>query len=555
MVEKIFKRCFVVGLVMVIAVYQGNIGVALADTVIHEKVTDLDVPDQVNLTKSNKKIVSESKEIALDKGKEAGEKLLHIDSDKQYKEAVSEVLEKYYEQDEITPQLESFTDMVKPCAEEEVSDYKEAYEERMESDSLSYNPEKVILRFRNDISDSSIQEAMEVISDGGKLVSEEEIDSDLPAYKRERIMKAKESKKNDKIAVVDLSLAQSTDKAIDSYKQLEGVCSAEKDEIIEVSADEDLMETDALISNDAHVSEQWGLIQTNTAGAWNLLNRYKNHTYQVWVAVIDTGVDMNHEDLQGQLLKKYSVDITKSGYPLLTNVTPQYASDHGTHVAGIVAAKASNSIGVAGVAGITDSGNDQIMSCKIMAIKATQHPKYFYTSDIINSIYYATDKGAEVINLSLGSDSFNSSEKTAIDYAYEAGVTVVASAGNDGKKMSYYPADYNHVISVISSNINRKKSSFSNYGGKDISAPGENILSTLPGNQYGSKSGTSMAAPFVAGVVALMKEADYSLRPDDLEYIIKDTAYDIGTPGYDPETAYGVVDPYNAVRRALSRYK
>ncbi|MCI8337751.1 MAG: S8 family serine peptidase [Lachnospiraceae bacterium] len=576
MVKKTFRKCFVFGLITVIASYQGNVGVALASTVICEKETDLRVPDEVSLTKSSEKIVGESKGIALEKGAEAGEKLLQIDSDEQYVEAVSEVLEKYYQQSVITSQLDKFTDMVKPCAEGVVKDYREAYEERMESDSLSYDPEKVILQFRNDISDSSIQEAMEVISDGGELVSEAEIDSDLPAYKRDRIMKAKESRTNYKLAIADLSLAQSTDRAIEAYKKLDGVQSVERDQIMEFPSDDGMeaksvipnkkmlvksaisderMSARSAISNDPRVSEQWNLIQTNTAGAWNLLNSYTKPHYQIWAAVIDTGVDMNHEDLQGQLLENYSVDIAKEGHPLLTSVTPQYTSEHGTHVAGIIAAKANNSIGVAGVAGIPDSVNDTLMSCRVMAIKITQEDNSYTLSDLYDAIYYATDKGAEIINLSLGGVPNSSSLRSAIDYAYKAGVTVVAAAGNKNMTYPYYPSDFDHVISVISTDINRKKSPTSNYEKKDISAPGVDILSTIPGNKYDYMSGTSMATPFVAGVVALMKKADYSLKPDDMDAIIKDTAYDVGAPGYDPETAYGVVDPYHAVQRALSRYK
>lgn len=564
MLEKNFRKCLVFGLIVFMVSYQGNVGAALASTVIYEKEIDLAVPDKIDLTKSNEEILEECKDVALEKGTEAGEKLLQIDSEKQYIEAVSEVLETYYEQDEITSQLENFTDAVKPCAKEVVRDYREAYEERMKSDSLSYDPKKLILQFQNDISDSSIREAMEVISDGGELVSEAEIDSDLPAYKRDRIMKAKESGKNDKVAVVDLSLAQSTDKAIEAYKGLDGVRSVERDEIMEFPSDDGVeaksvilnerMEASSVISNDPRVSEQWNLIQTNTAGAWNLLNSYRKPHYQIWVAVIDTGVDMNHEDLQGQLLENYSVDIAKEGHPLLTSVTPQYTSEHGTHVAGIIAAKTNNSIGVAGVAGIPDTVNDTLMSCRVMAIKITQEDNSFNLSDLVKAIRYAADKGAEVINLSMGG-GYNSSVKDAIEYAYEAGVTVVAAAGNQNMTYPFYPSDFDHVISVISTDIDRKKSPTSNYGGKDISAPGVDIFSTIPGNQYKNMSGTSMAAPFVAGVVALMKKADYSLKPDDMDTIIKDTAYDVGTPGYDPETAYGVVDPYHAVRRALSRYK
>lgn len=224
-------------------------------------------------------------------------------------------------------------------------------------------------------------------------------------------------------------------------------------------------------------------------------------------------------------------------------------------MAGIIAAKVNNSIGVAGVAGITDCVNDKLMSCRVMAIKITQEDNSYTLSGLVKAIKYATDKGAEVINLSLGGGPYDSSLKEAIDDAYKAGVTVVAAAGNDNMIYPYYPSDLDHVISVISTDINREKSPTSNYDGKDISAPGVDILSTIPGNQYKNMSGTSMATPFVAGVVALMKKADYSLKPDDMDAIIKDTAYDVGTPGYDPKTAYGVVDPYHAVQRALSRYK
>ncbi len=139
-----------------------------------------------------------------------------------------------------------------------------------------------------------------MISDGGELVSEAEIDSDLPAYKRDRIMKAKESRTNYKLAIADLSLAQSTDRAIEAYKKLDGVQSVERDQIMEFPSDDGMeaksvipnkkmlvksaisderMSARSAISNDPRVSEQWNLIQTNTAGAWNLLNSYTKPHY------------------------------------------------------------------------------------------------------------------------------------------------------------------------------------------------------------------------------------------------------------------------------------
>lgn len=560
--KKLFTRIASFGLSFCVLAFQCDMNIVLAkanksedlkeasevELVTNNEERELNLPKEFKFNSTEKSLVNESIKYALDSGEKAAEKISEISDEDTYNEAVSKVLNEYYDVDSVDSEVKNFVDNLRPCASEIITNYEEAYQERRKGESLGYNPEKIIVQYESDISDSSIEESMDVISDGGELVSNEPLDDSLPQYKLNRINKAKNSRKS-KIGIVSLAKDQTTQKAIKEFEAIEGVKDAERDVVVEEEA--------VAISNDTYSSNQWGLIQTNVSGAWKILERVKANTYQVWTAVIDTGLDVTHPDLQGQYLKKFSVDVTGENSVLLSEMDKPYTSNHGTHVAGIISAKVNNSVGIAGVAGVTDASNDQLMSCKVMAIKISdQNTGSMNTSGLVKGIYYAVDHGAEVINMSLSYSTSVTSVQTAINYAYAAGVTVVAAAGNNNVTTACYPSDCNHVISVIATNENKQKSSFSNYGSKkDISAPGENILSTVPGGAYVYLNGTSMASPFVAGVIAMMKEIEYSLDPDEMEAIIKNTAYDIGDKGWDEETAYGRIDPYNAILSVASKYK
>lgn len=246
-------------------------------------------------------------------------------------------------------------------------------------------------------------------------------------------------------------------------------------------------------------------------------------------------------------LKNYSVNVINNAtgnYPKLSNLSSPDKNGHGTLVAGIIAAKGNNAFSTAGIA----SGwiND---CCKIMAIKVTGDNGVYYDTDLIRGIQYAIEHGAEVINMSLGGASYNSQLQAVINNAYNAGVTVVAAKGNNGKNETFYPADYNHVISVSATDKNNKLALFSNYGNVDIAAPGTDIVTSAcsTSNTYAIASGTSLAAPMVSATVALVRGMNYNLSVSQVENLIYETATKIGSSTY---FGAGLVNTGYAVQKA-----
>ena len=285
---------------------------------------------------------------------------------------------------------------------------------------------------------------------------------------------------------------------------------------------------------------------------------------KVIVAVIDTGVDCEHEDLQGACWRNEDeipdngVDDDRNGY--VDDVDgwnfpqdrphPTDVHYHGTHVAGIIAARVNNGKGIAGMA-----GNVTIMP---LAIFQPQGVGTYY--DLIRAILYATDNGAQVINMSLGATSYSLGEAAAVRYAVEHGVTLVAAAGNLGVKRLFYPAAHPDVIAVSALRGSGDPAGFTNYGDYiDVAAPGVSIISTIPGNSYGAASGTSMAAPHVSGLAALLLSRNPTLSPADIRAYLRETASDgVGppeqdTPGKDDYYGYGRIHAGNAVQQVPSR--
>jgi thermitase len=245
--------------------------------------------------------------------------------------------------------------------------------------------------------------------------------------------------------------------------------------------------------NDPYFSNQWGLTKIQAPQAWDITTGAST----VKIAILDTGVDLNNEDLAGKI-----VDIQN----FTTSSTADDLYGHGTHCAGIAAAITNNGIGVAGT-----GYNSSIMDVKVLDDTGSG-----YYSWIINGITWAADHGAKVISMSLGGSSGSSSLQSAVDYAWSKGVVVVAAAGNNGNSSPSYPGYYSNCIAVAATDSNDARASWSNYGSwVDVAAPGVNIYSTLPnhanqiGLNYGYLSGTSMATPFVAGEAALIWATSY----------------------------------------------
>jgi subtilisin family serine protease len=218
----------------------------------------------------------------------------------------------------------------------------------------------------------------------------------------------------------------------------------------------------------------------------------------VLVATIDTGADMTHKDLVGNLDSKDALNLVELNSPVDDDF------GHGTHVAGIIAALGNNNTGVIGVAFRT-----RVLPIRVLGVDGTGS-----SYDTVTAIEYAVSHGAKVINMSLGSPDHSDIEASAVKAAIAAGVLLVAASGNEATSGNYeeYPASYPGVVGVAAVGPDLKRANFSNYNSHvTVAAPGVDILSTIPmrmsadpRNAYGYLSGTSMATPIVSGVAALI---------------------------------------------------
>ena len=257
----------------------------------------------------------------------------------------------------------------------------------------------------------------------------------------------------------------------------------------------------------------------------------------VKVAILDTGIDSNHPDLK---------DNYKGGYNFVYDNNDPYDDSrygHGTHVAGIIAAR-DNGTGVVGVA----------PEASIYALKVLNGGMMGLTSDIFAAIEWARTNKMNVINMSFGAQMESQAFRDICDAAYKTGIVLVASAGNWNQAVVENPAGFVPVIAVSATAKDDTKAYFSNYGEKiELAAPGVDIKSTVPGGGYGLMSGTSQAAPHVAGVAALLFSAgikdengDGSLA-DEIRQRLAATATDLGDPGRDVYFGYGLVNAAKAV--------
>lgn len=315
-------------------------------------------------------------------------------------------------------------------------------------------------------------------------------------------------------------------------------------------AEPDYLAQAAFIPNDPHYSDQWGLPQIQTDLAWDMTQG----SPAVAIAIVDTGIDLDHPDLSTELWinpgeipgngqdddgNGYIDDV--NGWDWVNNDNePQDDIGHGSHVAGTAAAATDNGIGVAGVC----------PNCRLMALKVLDAAGQGTYSDIAQGITYAADKGAKVINLSLGGYADAQLLRDAVAYTAQSSV-VVAAAGNDNKQDFFYPAAYNdYVVAVVATDNNDQKAAFSNYGDWiDLSAPGVSIWSTLYDDTYAAWSGSSMAAPFVAGVAGLVHSQHLDWSAGTVRGQLLHTADDIDTlnPGYEGKLGRGRVNAFQAL--------
>ncbi len=276
------------------------------------------------------------------------------------------------------------------------------------------------------------------------------------------------------------------------------------------------------LPNDTSYPSQYGLANIRAPQGWDI----STGSNSVIIAIIDSGVDINHPDLAGKIVG----GVLGKGKDFVNNDdNAQDDFGHGTHVAGIAAASSNNGFGVSGVS----------WGAKIMPVKVLNSGGGGTFANAANGIIWAADSGAQIINLSLGSTSPSITLQNAINYAYGQGVTIVAAAGNDNGAVRY-PAAYSNVIAVGATDSANARYGSSNYGTElDVVAPGVNIYSTRLGGTYGNNTGTSMSAAYVAGAAAILR--NYISSPSAIQTRLESTALDLGAAGYDTSTGFGLI--------------
>ena len=324
------------------------------------------------------------------------------------------------------------------------------------------------------------------------------------------------------------------------------------------------------IPSETNYDKQWGLHNEGNLSFASSVKGADIDMNQAWsveqgsaaviVAVLDTGVDYNHPDLKNRIWKNTKeqlngLDDDQNG--LIDDINgwdfaeededPMDIHGHGTHVAGVVGADANNSIGFAGVD----------WNCQIMPLKVVRDNNTSSYSDYARAVYYATDQGAKVINLSLTSYSYSQTLEDAFQYAYNRGVTIVAAMGNNSDNTVHHMAKSQYSIAVGASTPQDKRASYSNHTDYiDVIAPGAYIYSLNAKNHSDNNkmlNGTSQAAPIVSGIASLLIAQNPNRTPAMIRDIIRSSAEDrVGPsdqdkPGYDHYYGYGRVNAYHAL--------
>jgi subtilisin len=338
---------------------------------------------------------------------------------------------------------------------------------------------------------------------------------------------------------------------LDLIKSLEGVRYVEEDGVakaLEISASSDVL---------------WNVRMINATDVWD--SYYDTYGWSalgkgIVIAVLDTGIDYRHPELQGKVLwcAKTFGPRTYAGFDLRNCID---RNGHGTHVAGIIASTINN-VGNAGVA----------PNVTLYAVKVLNDGGLGFYSDVAEGIMLAvkgpdgvpgTSDDARILSMSLGGSSNSSVLFEATKWAYEHGAVLVAAAGNEGDgdpttDNVAYPARYPWVIAVAAVDRYYNVPTWSSDGPEvDVAAPGVRVYSTYRNGGYAELSGTSMATPHVSATVALIQALRIAsgksiLDPDTVYNVLTSTALDIGPPGFDVYSGYGLVDAIAAVNKALN---
>ena len=355
--------------------------------------------------------------------------------------------------------------------------------------------------------------------------------------------------------IPELGIAQV---AVPVGRELEMIESLKSNPLVEYAEPDHIVYGFDVAPNDVYFSIQWNMTDIQAHRAWQATTGIS-----ITIAVLDTGIDLRHPDLNDKIwanpgeVPNNGRDDDENGYiddvhgwDFVNNDNdPQDDNGHGTHVAGIAAAETNNGIGVAGVS----------WGAVIMPVKVLGADNKGYYSDIIKGLLYAAENGAKIINMSFGSKVEQQALQEAVSYVHDTkGCFLVAAAGNWALEDNpvTYPAALPGVIAVVATDAAGNRWDKSEHGPFiDLAAPGIHVLSTYwfrGEHDYTWADGTSMAAPHVSGVAALV----WSIHPEytnkEVEKRIKQGADDMGTPGWDRYYGWGKVNAYKAVAGSVS---
>ncbi len=332
------------------------------------------------------------------------------------------------------------------------------------------------------------------------------------------------------IALVDTPKDMTVEEAVEYYEEQEGVLAATPNYIL-------TLYEDTAATNDPYAYRQSYMKKVLAEEAWTYCNFFPCE--KIRVAVLDTGVDIDHPDLKDvinvgisrEILDDYGTMGPLKGDGYINGVYSESRTGHGTHVCGIIAAQANNMEGIAGVGTCGDNSAIELMAVDIFSADKTTKLSY-----LLYGMEYAASQGARVINLSLGVEKASLASglddrimQARCDWLASQGITMVCAAGNDGRYdngvITDVPGDYYSTVSVMAVDDLGDRASYSNYGSrKDVSAPGNNLYSTFPGGIYRAMTGTSMAAPIVTGTVGMMYALNPDIKPAEVKRILADTA-------------------------------
>lgn len=277
--------------------------------------------------------------------------------------------------------------------------------------------------------------------------------------------------------------------------------------------------------NDSDVSKQQYLTRIGAIEGW----KTERENRELTIAILDTGIDLGHPDLKDNLVP--GINLIERTKP------PQDDNGHGTQIAGVLGAKGNNNQGIAGI----------LWSAKMMPVKVLDKEGEGTPFRVSQGIYQSVEKGASIVLLSLGDPVFSQTLKDAVEKAEKEGVLVIAATGNEGARVNY-PAAFPTVFTVGAVDANDRTVSYSNSGPEvNVVASGSVYTTRLHGG-YGVHSGTSMAAPQVAGLAALIWKRYPNLTPSEVRHHIMYTSKDVHTKGWDPQTGHGRIDIGNALQ-------